>query len=534
MRQHVRGKQRGRKPGTRQRLAAVAAALAGALLVSDDAWALYVQPQGVAIADWLMASVLTALVLLTFIRIGFSSGRRRRTAVVALAIALLAWVAMCMFGLDLCFGSASVWDSEIARSICTCALAASSPFPSVWMLVFVLSVLVVSLLSKRPAITVALLSVAVVVYCAVVAALNYREIDGYLADVESTDYQKIVHATAIRNYLSASGVLGLRFYPRSRTKKVLLAALASRSWHARFNAALGLAHLKDPSVAPQLVTAMQERDPDDESDQARIQCAVTLEMLLSNDYRLSVEDRIREEHDTDPEGLFRRLASRASAEHGAPAADEERGDVPFSRLSSWILNPEVVECLLPRVVESNGDVRIEFEVGADGVPTELSMVGYDVGFATCVHRAREKLKAMRIDPSALAELGGSIHSSVEIRCRDDTGASRRWPAQYKPNAPLDLAPPNPEWEESIAPFLVECREDVRLDVCLDEKATIFHRQLHAKPHATTCGDAAFEALSNTRFRPLLRAGIPQRLCTTLLLRCRQEGAPGVSLGSQSP
>lgn len=180
-----------------------------------------------------------------------------------------------------------------------------------WTFSIPISIFLISLLSKNAKKMAMCLLGMIVAFCAVEIGLNYYEINGYLSNVEKSNYQEFKDATAIRNYLSASGILGLRFYPKSRTKKVLLAELKSKSWADRHEGALSLKYLRDPSTIPALLECMRIKDETDTSDQARVQCAITLEKLLSNDYSFSVYTKTEEEYKKDPENLFKRLERKA-------------------------------------------------------------------------------------------------------------------------------------------------------------------------------------------------------------------------------
>ena len=140
----------------------------------------------------------------------------------------------------------------------------------------------------------------VVVFCGAELGLNYREIDGYLSAVERSNYQDF-DTTAIRNYLSASNVWTLRLYPKARTRKILLAMLQSKNWAQRYDAALGLRYLRDRTTIPQLVECLHIPEETDTSDQARTECANTLQMLLPGEYDPSVSH----------EEWFRRLEREA-------------------------------------------------------------------------------------------------------------------------------------------------------------------------------------------------------------------------------
>ena len=274
------------------------------LFSAKNAWALYRQPIAITITDWVMALALVVFTFYVFIKVKFNSSRRFWISLGLLIFNVLVWIGTHTYILYIekrVEGFGVLKYLEIPGNILYYLWVASVP----------ISIFLISLLSKKKKKMVMCLLGMIIAFCSIEIGLNYYEINGYLSNIEKSNYREFRDATAIRNYLSASSISGLRFYPKSRTKKVLLAELDSSSWLVRREGALSLRYLRDPSTIPELLECMCIQDETDKYDGARRQCAVTLEMLLSNDYSFSVYDRIEEEYEKTPEKLFKRLEKRA-------------------------------------------------------------------------------------------------------------------------------------------------------------------------------------------------------------------------------
>lgn len=269
------------------------------------AWALYGQATAVTIVDWVIALTLSAFAIYLLVWVKFGSRTKTRMGWGLVLLNALVWAVAHIYILYIDW-KVSGWNALQYLEL------PSSVLHYFWLASVPATLLAVALLSKKA------VKMTGSVMCIMTAgsiaeiALNYHEINGYLTHVEKSGYSDFEHDTQIRNYLSASGMKYLRFFPRRRTSKVLLAELKSDSWATRHEAALGLEYLNDPTTAPYLVECLDIKDSDDSSDQARRQCAVTLQMLLLDDHTPSLHDQIKAEHEADPAALYQRLKQEAA------------------------------------------------------------------------------------------------------------------------------------------------------------------------------------------------------------------------------
>jgi len=277
------------------------------LVGPGDAWAIYGQPAVVTAVDRVMAAFLVLLPLYIWVRVRFASPLRRRVSlwlILLNAVGVIGCEAYVFYIHQTVSGFSALGRLELPWGI----------LALLWLVSIPLSVMAICILSAKARSMTALFVAAVVSFCALELTLNYVEIDRYLRAVEESNAQDFT-GTDIRNYVCASNVFFLRLYPTERTRAVLLAALASDRWTARHDGALGLGCLRDPSVSSQLVVCLRVEDPDDDFDQARKACAVTLQLLMSDvhgedAYRVYRE--IEAEHARDPGALFLRLEREAS------------------------------------------------------------------------------------------------------------------------------------------------------------------------------------------------------------------------------
>ena len=268
---------------------------------AKSAWALYRQPMAITIIDWATALVLVLFTLYVFIKVKFASTKKFRISLglVIFNSVILIGAYIYMFYIEKTVkGFESIFYLGIPLNI----------LYYLWVFSIPISVFLISLLSNKAKKMVLCLLCLFIVFCATEISLNYYEINEYLSNIEQSDYQEFKDIIAIRNYLSASGVSALRFYPQLRTKKVLLAGLRSKSWLDRSESAISLRYLGDRSTTSALLKCIRNRD---DSGKYNLECAITLEMLLSNDYSFIVYQRVREEYKKDPEKLFKRLERKA-------------------------------------------------------------------------------------------------------------------------------------------------------------------------------------------------------------------------------
>jgi hypothetical protein len=270
-------------------------------LYGKSAWALYGQPMVVTVADWVEVLGIAVIIVWVFWKVGFPSVTRFRVSIAMMLANALA-LAVSLGFVAYAFWATSFEAVEIGGAI----------WLFLWLCSIPASVLVVCLLSKRAKGMAVIFLAFISVFYVTELGLNYSEIDGYLSDAESSGYRRFRHGTGIRNYLEASGIEELRLYPRERTRKVLLAMLGSDAWTDRHDAAVGLVCLKDRSVVPALVACLRNQDAEDDEDQARKACAVTLQKLLSGDFGFSAYRRIDIEYERDPAKLFERLEKEAA------------------------------------------------------------------------------------------------------------------------------------------------------------------------------------------------------------------------------
>ncbi|PIQ87553.1 MAG: hypothetical protein COV74_00330 [Candidatus Omnitrophica bacterium CG11_big_fil_rev_8_21_14_0_20_45_26] len=274
------------------------------LICSKNAWALYGQPTTLRVIDWAGGIALILLAIYIFLNVRFKSKIGFRISLVLVVINVSGWFALegYQFYISrMAEGFAGINRLSIADSAQSVLEQRLMP----------LSLLAICFLSKRVKLTMASLFLILITFCVIELGLNYMEINTYLSGVEQADYQDFEHGTDIRNYLSASGLDTLRLYPRTRTKKVLLAMLRSDSWIDRHNAAVALQYLRDRTVTPHLVECFQRQDQSDTADQARLACAETLQVLISGEDNLFAYERIQTEYKVNPEGLFKRLTEQA-------------------------------------------------------------------------------------------------------------------------------------------------------------------------------------------------------------------------------
>lgn len=290
---------------TSRRLLPLLAATSIFLFHAENAWALYGQPAVVDVVDWIMAIVLVLLPAYIFLKVGFPSSARFRISLTLIILNVLVWLAAQSY---VFYIHKTIKGFEALGPLGV----AGSVLSFLWLRSIPISVLLVCLLSKQAKKMVVSLLGVFIVFCAVELGLNYAEINSYLSAVEKSDYKDLKHSTDIRNYLSASGIGCLRTYPRARTRKVLLAMLRSDSWVDRDEAALGLQYLRDQTVIPDLTECLRKQDADDTYDQARKECAVAIQMLLSGNYALSVYEQIEAEYKENPTKLFERLEGEAA------------------------------------------------------------------------------------------------------------------------------------------------------------------------------------------------------------------------------
>ena len=274
------------------------------LCMATPAWALYKQRDVVTAMDWLVGLALIVLTLYIFIRARFCSSKRLWVSLGLAVFNLSVWggAYLYLIYIDMKFkGYDAIPYLAIPGTIHYYLETFSIP----------ISVFIIALLSKKPKRMIAAFFAILITFCALELGTNYLEINRYLSDAERSGYQKFKYSTNIRNYISASDITALRLYPRLRTRKVLLAELKAKSWVDRDEGAYSLKCLKDLSTIPALLECMRIEDKTVTPDYARIQCAITLEMLLSNNYDYSVYDAIQNEYKKDPAKLFDRIEKKA-------------------------------------------------------------------------------------------------------------------------------------------------------------------------------------------------------------------------------
>jgi len=270
------------------------------LFLTENAWALYGQPTAVDIVDSAMAIVMVLLTIFIFVKVKFKSSLCFRISLGLVIFNLLVWIVAhsYRFYIDKTVeGWAALGPLGIAGGILSI----------LWLCLIPISIFIICLISNQAKRTILVFLGLIIMFCGVELGLNYKEINNYLSAVEESNYQDFKHTVDIRNYLSASGFTTLRLYPKKRTRKVLLAFLKSPDWYDRLEGALSLQYLRDLTTIPYLKECLRIEDKSDKRDRARKECAVSLEMLTTGDYDLSVYKKIIEDYDKNSEALFKRL-----------------------------------------------------------------------------------------------------------------------------------------------------------------------------------------------------------------------------------
>lgn len=262
---------------------------------APEVWALYREPfQGIGqrlgadwnAIDWITAFVLIGLGAIIFLRIGFRSSKGFRTSLALVIFNSLVLLTTCgyLFYLD---KTSTGWFSNFSET-----LYAYGVLFFLWAISIPGSLLIICFLSRQAKKTVLIFFSLLAAYIGVYLGLNYAEINGALSSVEKSNYRNFDQGVKIEVYLRDSHLSVWAMCPKARTKKVVLAMLRSDGWSHRRRAARMLRYLKDRTTLPDLVECMKRRDETD----TRLACAITSQMLFSDDYSASIEEGIIREH----------------------------------------------------------------------------------------------------------------------------------------------------------------------------------------------------------------------------------------------
>ncbi len=170
----------------------------------------------------------------------------------------------------------------------------------------------IALLSGKP------LRMAVVVvalfggFIGVEMILHYREINGFLMEMEASGYEDFSQAAAFRNYVNGADEGFAMPLPRERVRKAVMAMLASEDPHIRREGAYVLQTFRAPAMLPGLLACLRRPQVVAEDDDAREECAKVAAAFLSKDFSVEFYVWIEDWYKADPEAVIAQIERQAA------------------------------------------------------------------------------------------------------------------------------------------------------------------------------------------------------------------------------